>query len=350
MKVTTDLTVLSPSDLSHFVSCRHRVGLDLAVARGELTRPHRNDPFAEMLREHGKRHERAYVDSLRASGLRVVDLKDVEQGTEKALAAMQDGVDAIVQARFGADDLAGIADVLVRVETPSALGLWSYEVHDTKLAHHTSGGTILQLSAYSELLARIQGHLPERFHVIAPGEGDHEPFTRWSYRVLDYAAYYRMVLALTRAELKRGHAALQTEFYPEPVEACARCVWEQRCESRRRSDDHLSLVANAGRSQRAELRSQGFSTLAAVAGMNVPVPFTPTRGSRETYDRLGSQARVQLQQRTSGLPVFERLAIEDAEGLCRLPLPSHGDLFLDLEGARFARKGGREYLLSLIHI
>jgi uncharacterized protein len=32
------------------------------------------------------------------------------------------------------------------VETPSALGVWSYEVIDTKLARETKGGTILQLS------------------------------------------------------------------------------------------------------------------------------------------------------------------------------------------------------------
>jgi hypothetical protein len=36
--------------------------------------------------------------------------------------------------------------VLKRVETPSALGVWSYEVIDTKLARETKGGTILQLS------------------------------------------------------------------------------------------------------------------------------------------------------------------------------------------------------------
>ena len=34
-------------------------------------------------------------------------------------------------------------------------------------------------------------------------------------------------------------------------------------------------------------------------------------------------------------------------GLARLPEPSSGDVFLDLEGARFAREGGREYLFGL---
>ena len=39
-----------------------------------------------------------------------------------------------------------------RVETPSALGPWSYEVIDTKLARETKGNTVLQLSLYSDLL------------------------------------------------------------------------------------------------------------------------------------------------------------------------------------------------------
>ena len=42
------------------------------------------------------------------------------------------------------------------------------------------------------------------------------------------------------------------------------------------------------------------------------------------------------------------LPIEADQGLARLPAPSAGDVFLDLEGARFARDGGREYLFGLV--
>ena len=77
------------------------------------------------------------------------------------------------------------------------------------------------------------------------------------------------------------------------------------------------------------------------------MPFTPTRGSRETYERLRDQARVQHQQRTAHEPVHELLTLQSGMGLSRLPEPSAGDVFLDLEGARFAREGGREYLFGL---
>jgi hypothetical protein len=36
--------------------------------------------------------------------------------------------------------------------------------------------------------------------------------------------------------------------------------------------------------------------------------------------------------------------------VCRLPQPSPGDLFLDLEGDPFAGKNGREYLFGLVSL
>jgi hypothetical protein len=52
----------------------------------------------------------------------------------------------IVQGALASGRWSGRTDILKRVETPSALGVWSYEVIDTKLARETKGGTILQLS------------------------------------------------------------------------------------------------------------------------------------------------------------------------------------------------------------
>ena len=51
-----------------------------------------------------------------------------------------------------------------RVEKPSNLGSWSYEVIDTKLARETKGNTILQLCLYSDLLADTQKLSPEFAH------------------------------------------------------------------------------------------------------------------------------------------------------------------------------------------
>jgi predicted RecB family nuclease len=54
----------------------------------------------------------------------------------------------------------------MREPTPSALGGWSYEVADTKLAQSTKAKFLVQLSFYSQLLEPEQ-ELPQRhMHVV----------------------------------------------------------------------------------------------------------------------------------------------------------------------------------------
>ena len=351
MRLLEDRLLLAPTDLSTFISCRHRTGLDLAVAHGALQRPKDDDPYAAILRRRGEEHERRYVESLRARGLQVIVIEpgdgaaeSLARQTDDTVAAMRAAAGVIVQARLAHGNFAGYADILVRVDTPSRLGAWSYEAQDTKLARETKGGAILQLCGYSELLAHMQGALPEHFHVVTPDPIQPLPH---SYRTTDYLAYYRAVRATLETALTRGHQALRDTHYPEPVEHCAVCRWEPHCKARRRRDDHLSFIANSARVQREELVARGYPTLGAAAAMAVPVTFKPTRGACETYNRLGQQARVQHQQRTENRPIVERLPVLGGEGLTRLPEPSAADIFLDLEGARFAREGGREFLFGV---
>ena len=150
---------------------------------------------------------------------------------------------------------------------PSALGAWSYEVVDTKLAKETRGGTILQLGLYSELLGDVQGRTPERFHVVTP-----DPVTPvHTYRVDDFAAYFRLIRNRLEATSLQDHVSLAAENYPEPVDHCEICRWQQDCDKKRRRDDHLSLVAGMRRLQARELEAAGVSTLAQL-GRAFPCP------------------------------------------------------------------------------
>src|SRR5271169_2370588 len=165
-----------------------------------------------MLRERGLRHERAYVEHLRAKGLDVARIEGVgvDAGAVAATAdAMRLGREVIVQAAFLANGWSGRPDVLLRVETATALGNWSYEVVDTKLSRETKGGTVLQLSLYSDLVGRTQGLTPQWSHVIVPWS-DFQP---QSFRTEDFAAYYRRV----RTSLQQAVAFDQAiEVYPDP--------------------------------------------------------------------------------------------------------------------------------------
>ena len=231
---------------------------------------------------------------------------------------MARGAEVIVQAALADGGWAGYADVLVRVPTPSALGDWSYEVVDTKLAQETRGGTILQLCAYSDIVGTIQGRTPEHFHVVTPGE----PFVEEAYRFDDYAAYYRLVRG--RLESTVG-ASGGGETYPEPVEHCDVCRWQRVCAKRRRDDDHLSLVAGIRRSQRDELTRHDVRTLTALAGLPLPLPFKPERGSREAMARVREQARIQLLGQNDRHAAARDVAAGgriEGSSACRRPLPA----------------------------
>lgn len=349
MRLLDDALRLSPSDLSNHLSCRHLTSLDLAVARGQLARPVLDSKFLDLLRARGNEHEQAYVAALRARGLRIVDLSAhralSEPAFEATRAAMADGADVVVQAPVGHDGFAGYADLLLRVEAPSRLGAWSYVAADTKLARETRGGTILQLCVYSEIVGEYQGRMPERFHVVTPGD----PFVDQVYRLDDFGAYYRLVKERLRAAAQGTGADVPTSVprtYPEPVAHCDICRWWQACRARRRQDDHLSLVAGIRRTQRAELCERGVSMMATLAALEVPLPFKPSRGSRESLTRVRNQAYVQVRGRESGQPYHELLPVEAEHGLLRLPRPSPGDIFLDLEGDPFVGSAGLEYLFG----
>ncbi len=345
MRIDANVLKLSASDLVRHLACPHLTELDREVARGCLeTPPYFHDSALERLRELGFEHERAYVKSLMDQGLAVVDVRNGSgSALVRTLQAMRDGLDVIVQARLEGDRWAGHADILLRVEEPSDVGEWSYEVVDTKLAQETRAGTVLQLCVYTDLLGRLQGRTPEKMHVVKPGS-DFGPET---FRYADFHAYYRFVRDALEAAVA---SAPGITTYPHPVEYCDFCRWWQRCTRRRRDDDHLCLVAGIQRVQIVELHRQGRMTVEAFADRGAPLDGPPRKGSSETYQRLHAQARIQVRGRREDAPVHELIAPEPDRGLQRLPEPSPADIFFDIESARFVPDGGLEYLLGYVTV
>jgi uncharacterized protein len=312
--------LLSATDLSTHLACRHATSLDIKAVRGELQRIHRNDPSLDLLIERGRRHEEAYLDHLRDQGCEVLREGG---GLERTRDAMRSGVSAIAQADLQNGRWRGRADILLKVSKPSALGPWSYEVVDTKLARETRGATILQLCLYSELVAGFQGNMPDSAHVVSPGRR----FQPETFRLHDFLAYYRFVKARLADVVSQEKPR---ETYPEPVTHCDVCSWWITCNDRRRKDDHLSFVAGITKTQIRDFRQLGVQTLAELA-----------RADHQ-------QARLQLQYRETGQQIFETLPPEPGRGLSRLPQPSEGDIFLDFESDPFVEEGGIEYLLGYV--
>lgn len=339
--------VLSPTDLSAYLACPHLTRLELAAAWGEIVRPAREDPELDVLARRGEDHERRHLERLRAEGKEIVEidrgdgragLAGLRAAADATAAAMVAGVEVVYQATFFDGHWRGHADFLGRVERPSRLGSWSYEVTDTKLARRVKAAAILQLCSYSEQVARVQGTAPEHIHVLGGDE-----ISR-AYRLSDYAAYHRAVKA-SFEETVEG-PGLQT--YPEPVPHCGICRWSEVCEGRRRQDDHLSLVAGMRRSQARRLVTAGLPTLTTLASSSdTAVAGVGTRA----FERLRGQARLQLDQRRTGEVRYELIEpVEAGLGLAALPSPSPADLFFDMEGDPFAGEDGLEYLFGVVEV
>jgi len=280
MKLVGNSVELSASDLVGFLNCPHLSALDRAVAKGALPKPKVWDPLLEILRERGAAHEQNYIEHLRKAGLEVARIDGVDvtqQEIAQTLAAMTKGTAVIAQGALEHGGWVGRADILRRVEVASALGAWSYEAIDTKLARETKAGAVLQLCLYSDLLAQAQGIAPEHMYVVVPWS-DFEP---QKYRFADYAAYYRKV---KRALLQFLADKQDEQTYPDPKEHCDICRWRVDCDKRRRADDHLCLVANISKLQISELKQRKIpgarvGTVDKFQGQEAPIAIYSTATS-----------------------------------------------------------------------
>src|SRR4029077_3952572 len=127
----------SATDLVNFLGCRHATFLDRRQLDDPLPLPP-EDPYLKLLQEKGLELERAYLEKLRAEGLRIVEIPregSLDERTELTRAAMAAGADVIYQGAFLDGRWHGYADFLLRVPGESFLGDYHYEPLDTKLSH-----------------------------------------------------------------------------------------------------------------------------------------------------------------------------------------------------------------------
>ena len=358
MKITEGRVRLAASDVANFLACRRLTQLDLRRARGELRPPREFDIGFQDLVRRGEVHELAVLERFRAEGLDVVDVSGAEdvRGAAGATAeAIRGGAGVVYQgtlaggghgtALFGRPDFLVRADLLPAPDgEPRPDGI-HYEVVDAKLARSAKARAVLQTAFYSHLLADVQGIAPRWMH-LALGNGEFA-----SFKVDDFAAYERQTRRLLEAAIGGDPAA---EVYPEPVEHCAICRWRDMCRQRRRTDDDLSLVAGMTTGQRRALKGDGISTRRGFAGL-AGLPRLD-RVSPDALGRAQQQARLQVASEDDGITRYELLDPErDADGalvanrgLLALPEPADGDLFFDIEGARYYSEDGREFGLQYL--
>ena len=270
-----------------YVKCPHLAALDMHVARAERRASH---PWEEFSAKRGRDFEEVYVAGLDAVAP-VYAERDYEAGAAATAALLRAGTPLLHQAVLRHQDRLGLPDLLRKVEGASALGPYHYEVLDVKTSGVTRGDQILQVVFYSQLLAEVQGVMPERGSIVLK-DGREERFL-----VRDYVAACDEVLAELR--LLRDHPESSRPFFQL---GCRGCYHDGRCLSELRARADLSLVQGMSKGARAILEASGCKSVEDLATFHPDSPRA--RGNLDAT--LVRRLRRGAQARLLGAPVLER--------------------------------------------
>lgn len=215
--------------------------------------------FEEQRLADGLDHEERVVASQYGS-FEAIQLDSPEEGAQKTLELMRQGVPVIYQGWLVDGDWQGRPDILERHEGESAFGNWYYVPVDIKRAHELKKEHVFQLLFYSVLLDKVQHRFPPHPAIL---NSDSE---RLEIEPEQYLAEFRDVAA----KLERIIAGER----PEPVyrKTCEdTSPWGQACFRLAKEHDDIALLFNVEVNKLAFLREQGIRTIYDAADMDPAV-------------------------------------------------------------------------------
>ena len=333
MRLIADRPVFAPSDLITFLESPFASWMERARMHGGAgTTP--DAPRAEMklLARMGDAHEKEWLAGLRKDGKRIWDGTRFNGDLQATIDAMHAGHDVLYQPYLAHDGFAGLADFLVRVPGGSLLGDYHYEIHDTKLARKAKPYFLVQLCAYAEMIAAIQGVRPRALHIV---NGAKETL---SFRTDDYWFFYRAI--------RDGFLALQRDFdksaCPLPHPRADHGRWQSHADAVLDAADHPVRVAGMTGGQIKKLAAVGITTLAGLATTTLE---HVAKVDDAAFAKLRAQARLQHASAGLATPLHELAPSDPHCGLALLPPPSKLDVYFDIEGYPLV-EGGLEYLFG----
>ena len=330
----------SPTDLirfmeSPFASWMERLRLE--DPSKAIRDPQSDD--AKLIAETGDKHEEQFLQQLHREGKDIASIpKDAfESALELTREAIVAKREVIYQGALSMDRFGGFTDFIVRAESGG------YEIWDTKLARHTKPYHLIQLCCYAEMLAPMNGGLPEKIRVVLGNQKID------GYRTADFFHSY---LQLKQAFLAQMDAFSVDGPPPLPDPQADHRQWTSHAEAWFATHDHLVQVAGITIGQIRKLEAAGIDTVEKLA----------ESGSRripnlngEMFQKIQNQARIQVKARKQAAgspPPFEILPPNPEtrqHGLASMPPASAGDVYFDIEGYPL-EKDGLEYLLGVTHL
>ena len=323
MKIKNDKFFVSPSDLNNFVACKYTVLNEIKYHNKEIRKsPDKaNDKlWKEMGVEHEKRHYKILKEKYKKSITIKSDLNEKDRFDE-TIRAIQKGYDLIYHAYLIDDNLRGEADFLIKCDTKSDLGDYSYEVYDTKITRNLKPRHITQITAYSDMLGKIQNILPEKMYLIDGSDEYH------SFRTIEYIDLFNH----SKKEFIKFLSNISKEkIYPEKCSYCNLCDWKDECDKTWENDNYINLVAGSNKSQIEKLKKNKIRTVEQLS--KTKLTAIDLKINSESYKKIQLQAQLQEEKRNTGEDKIVILDSDFGKGFYKLPKPDEGDVFFDIEG------------------
>jgi len=323
MKIKNNKFFVSPSDLNNFVACKYTVLNEIKYHNKEIRKsPDRaNDKlWKEMGVEHEKRHYKILKEKYKKSITIKSDLNEKDRFDE-TVRAIQKGYDLIYHAYLIDDNLRGEADFLIKCDTKSDLGDYSYEVYDTKITRNLKPRHITQITAYSDMLGKIQKVLPEKMHLIDGSDEYH------SFKTIEYIDLFNH----SKKEFIKFLSNISKEkIYPEKCSYCNLCDWKDECDKTWENDNYINLVAGSNKSQIEKLKKNKIRTVEQLS--KTKLAAIDLKINAESFKKIQLQAQLQEEKRNTGEDKIVILDSDFGKGFYKLPKPDDGDVFFDIEG------------------
>ena len=323
MKIKKSKFFISPSDLNNFVACKYTALNEIKYHNKEIKKNEdkANDKlWKEMGIEHEKKHFKILKDKHKKSISIKSDLDEKDRFND-TVRAIQNGYDLIYHAYLIDENFRGEADFLIKCNTPSELGDYSYEVYDTKITRNLKPRHVTQITAYSDMLGKIQKLMPEKMYLIDGSDELH------SFKIIEYIELFNHG---KKEFVKFLSNKNKEKLYPEKCSYCDLCNWKDECDQIWEKDNYINLVAGSNKSQIEKLKKNKVRTVEQLA--KTKLIATELKINTESFEKIKSQAQLQEEKRLTGEDKIIFLDPDYGKGFYKLPKPDDGDVFFDIEG------------------
>ena len=323
MKITKSRFLISPGDLNNFVACKFTIKNEIKFHNKEISKSEEkvND---KLWKKMGIEHEKKYFQILKNKYKKSISIKsdlDEKNRFDETLRAMEKGYELIYHAYLIDGELRGEADFLIKCSTPSKFGDYSYEVYDTKITRNLRPRHLTQITAYSDMVGKIQKVLPDKMYLIDGSDEAH------SFKTIEYIDLFNHG---KKEFLKFLSNVNKEKIYPEKCSYCNLCDWRDVCDKIWEDDNYVNLVAGSNKSQIEKLKKNKVKTVEQLA--KTKLLATDLKINTESFDKIKSQAQLQEEKRKTGEDKIIFLDPDFGKGFYKLPKPDDGDVFFDIEG------------------